>query len=404
MSKPEESNGYSAMPGPSGAGEAVSVCTATIKLPEFWQRNPRPWFQHIEAQFQLVPSDFSILEDWLLQNKLLLNKNKSVVMIFGTNSKLKSISDSCKISCKDGTTLQKVDKMKYLGVWLDPTLSFKTHIDYMIRKVNCRINMLYRSRNCFTFSVRKKLAMQLIFPILDYCDVVYISAPKSVLVPLIKVYNRTCRFILECPYLTHHCLMYQSLQFPSPHARRQLHWFQFIFKCIHFNYPPLILNSIFCNLPLLIKPDTLFTPTFPFHIPEKQPVEKHLCSEHQMTGITYPCVSDLLHLLIALIMPCLHILKLLVLSTLQVLLYLFLYLGLFLYLLLLLFLYLGLFLYLLLLLFLYLGLFLYLLLLLFLYLGLLLYLHLLFELPLSFFFFFFFLVTCRYSDMPLLRH
>ncbi|KAK0135589.1 Endoplasmic reticulum resident protein 27 [Merluccius polli] len=65
-----------------------------------------------------------------------------------------------------------------------------------------------------------------------------------------------------------------------------------------------------------------------------------------------------------------------VLSTLQVLLYLFLYLGLFLYLLLLLFLYLGLFLYLLLL-FLYLGLFLYLLLLHFLYLGLFLYLLLL---------------------------
>ena len=53
MSKPEESNGYSAMPGPSGAREAVSVCTSSIKLPGFWQRNPRPWFQHIEAQFQL---------------------------------------------------------------------------------------------------------------------------------------------------------------------------------------------------------------------------------------------------------------------------------------------------------------------------------------------------------------
>ena len=53
MSKPEESNGYSAMPGPSGAKEAVSVCTVTIKLPDFWQRNPWPWFQHIVAQCQL---------------------------------------------------------------------------------------------------------------------------------------------------------------------------------------------------------------------------------------------------------------------------------------------------------------------------------------------------------------
>ena len=192
----------------------------------------------IDEVHTTIQSDFNILEEWLLQNKLLLNKNKSVVMIFGSNSKLKSISDSCKISCNDGTILQNVDKVKYLGVWLDSTMTFKTHIDYVVRKVNCRINMLYRSRNCFTYSVRKKLAMQLIFPILDYCDVVYISASKSVLAPLTKVYNRICRFILQCPYLTHHCLMYQSLQFPSPQARRQLHWFQFIFKCIHFNYPP----------------------------------------------------------------------------------------------------------------------------------------------------------------------
>ena len=53
MSKPEESNGYAAMPGPSGAREAGSICTATVKLSDFWQRNPWPWFQHIEAQFQL---------------------------------------------------------------------------------------------------------------------------------------------------------------------------------------------------------------------------------------------------------------------------------------------------------------------------------------------------------------
>ena len=41
-----------------GANDAASsnannVYAATVKLPDFWQHNPRPWFQHIEAQFQL---------------------------------------------------------------------------------------------------------------------------------------------------------------------------------------------------------------------------------------------------------------------------------------------------------------------------------------------------------------
>ncbi len=168
-------------------------------------------------------------------------------MTFGTNPKLKSISGSLTISCNDGTHLQKVNKFKYLGVWMDPTLSFNTHIDTIVRKVNCRINMLYRSRKCFTNGVRRKLVVQLILPIFDYCDVVYMSASKNVLAPLTKVYNRICRFILDCPYHTHHCLMYQSLHFSSLHTRRQMHWFQFIFKCIYFNYP-LYLKQYFVQI------------------------------------------------------------------------------------------------------------------------------------------------------------
>ncbi len=31
----------------------ANIHAATVKLPDFWQHNPRAWFQHIEAQFQL---------------------------------------------------------------------------------------------------------------------------------------------------------------------------------------------------------------------------------------------------------------------------------------------------------------------------------------------------------------
>ena len=37
----------------SGVANVGAIYAATIKLPDFWQHNPRPWFQHIEAQFQL---------------------------------------------------------------------------------------------------------------------------------------------------------------------------------------------------------------------------------------------------------------------------------------------------------------------------------------------------------------
>ena len=39
--------------GDAAVAVAPAVYAATIKLPEFWQHDPAPWFQHIEAQFHL---------------------------------------------------------------------------------------------------------------------------------------------------------------------------------------------------------------------------------------------------------------------------------------------------------------------------------------------------------------
>lgn len=43
------------MPGDDNVVDAVPpvVYAATVKLPDFWQHDPAPWFQHIEAQFHL---------------------------------------------------------------------------------------------------------------------------------------------------------------------------------------------------------------------------------------------------------------------------------------------------------------------------------------------------------------
>ena len=97
--------------------------------------------------------------------------------------------------------------------------------------------MLYRSINCFTKQIRLKIITQLLLPIIDYADVVYQNTAKINLKPLNVIYNSLCRFVLRCPFRTHHCQMYQSLNLLSLNARRQFHWLQFVHKCIFSNYP-----------------------------------------------------------------------------------------------------------------------------------------------------------------------
>jgi len=172
----------------------------------------------IQTALQL---DFSILQKWLLSNKLLLNKTKSYTMVFGTRCTLKAKTNNLIITCNDGTSLNEVDKVKYLGLWLDSELTFKSHIDYLLHKINFATCVLFRSRNCFTLSVRNT---QLILPFFDYADVVYQNASKTSLLPLNTAYNALCRFSLGCSYNAHHCVMYNLLKWPSLKTRRHIHW------------------------------------------------------------------------------------------------------------------------------------------------------------------------------------
>ena len=185
-----------------------------------------------------LQSNFNNLESWLSANKLLINKTKTNTMLFGTKHNIasKTINQSYNITCLDGTQLHRVEHIKYLGLWLNSELSFKCHIDHIVRNFNFSAGVLYRNRKCFTLTIRKKLVLQLILPIMDYADVVYLTAPKTNLLPLNTLFNRLCRFALDCSYFTHHCTMYENLNLPSLTVRRQQHWLQFIFKCIHFNF------------------------------------------------------------------------------------------------------------------------------------------------------------------------
>jgi len=188
----------------------------------------------IQSSLQL---EFNTIQKWFSNNGLILNKSKSYSMLFSTRSARHNHGNNLTIKFSDGTLMENVEELKYLGLWLDSSLSFRPHIDSIVKRVNYNLRLLYRSINCFTQLIRLRIVTQLLFPIIDYADFVYMSTTESHLKPINIVYNSLCRFVLRCPFQTHHCHMYQQLNLLSPKARRQLHWFQFVYKCIFFNYP-----------------------------------------------------------------------------------------------------------------------------------------------------------------------
>ena len=76
------------------------------------------------------------------------------------------------ITTSEGLELEVVTSYKYLGVWLDGTLSFSQHISKLQDSVKSRLGFLYRNRSSFNPAAKLTLFQMTILPMLDYGDVI----------------------------------------------------------------------------------------------------------------------------------------------------------------------------------------------------------------------------------------
>ena len=90
-----------------------------------------------------LSSDLESVPQWLSANYLILNSTKSKIMLVGTHQRLASKSFSIS---SNGRDLERLEKLKYLGVFMDPTLSWKSHINYLGKKISSRLGMLCRAQ------------------------------------------------------------------------------------------------------------------------------------------------------------------------------------------------------------------------------------------------------------------
>ena len=160
---------------------------------------------------------------------LVLNTSKTKVMWFG---KKNAPLPTGVITTSEGLELEVVTSYKYLGVWLDGTLSFSQHISKLQTKVKSRLDFLYRNRSSFTPVAKLTLIQMTILPMLDYRDVIYRSAGKGALKRLDVLYHSSIRFATNAPYRTHHSTLYSSVNWSSLYTRRKTHWLMLIYKTL----------------------------------------------------------------------------------------------------------------------------------------------------------------------------
>ena len=99
------------------------------------------------------------------------------------------------------TKLKSVKEHKYLGIWINEKLSWRTHILYTCNKANRTLGFLQRNlRGCPTY-LKEQAYKQLVLPLLEYCAPVWDPHHQTDILKLESVQRRAARFVLNKPWL-----------------------------------------------------------------------------------------------------------------------------------------------------------------------------------------------------------
>ena len=184
----------------------------------------------------ILTSVLTRVQDWLTDSCLLLNAKKTVCMAF---SKRPVQLQSSNVFL-GGEELELVSEFKYLGVTLDPTLTFKKHIKKVSNTINYNLQNFKQIRPFLTVSAAKSYLQCMILSHIEYCFTNWSCAGVTTLKPIEQLYKRALKVFDRKPYSHHHCNIlrkYSLLSFSNFKVFKQL---IFIYKTLNgFSPPPL---------------------------------------------------------------------------------------------------------------------------------------------------------------------
>ena len=193
----------------------------------------------------MVNVELTKVDNWLRSNKLSLNYSKSTYMLTKSLKNNNNLSETCSFQIKiNGSCFQRTTCAKYLGVLIDSSLDWSSHVQYIKSKLVKGSYLFYKIRNVVSVDVLKMLYFSLVHCHLKYCIVSWGTATNSVLQPLEVVRNNILRTMTYNNYRCHITPVYKSLNILKLHNIHKLELAKLMYK-FHYEMLPTSFEDLF---------------------------------------------------------------------------------------------------------------------------------------------------------------
>ena len=170
-----------------------------------------------------INEDLNSLSQWLNNNLLTLNYEKTKFMVFAS----KKQSTKVDITIENKKVLQETS-FNYLGVTLSSDLTWHNHINNMIAKINQRLGVLQRVKEFLDLDTRCVLYT------FDYGDTIWGDKNNSILMNSLQVFeNKAVKIILNQQPRYSSTKALEELKWTTLTTRRHNHRCTFIYKCMN---------------------------------------------------------------------------------------------------------------------------------------------------------------------------
>ena len=161
----------------------------------------------LRGLFRTANTEINKLFIWFCANRLCLNPQKTKYIVFKTGHKNHNLSD--KEITVNNITLERIGddcqqkSIKFLGVFIDESLTWKYHIDHINKKISRALYCVKQVKNLLPATSLKLLYTALIQPHLMYGLLIWGNATQSNLKKVFISQKRAIRTITNSDYNSH---------------------------------------------------------------------------------------------------------------------------------------------------------------------------------------------------------
>ena len=168
---------------------------------------------------------------WLEANiKLALNIEKTSFVVF--HSPAKKLTEP--VILKFGRNkIMRASHVKFLGVLLDETLSWRSHLIELSRKLARPVSIFYKLRHYVPLDTLISIYYALFYPFLTYGIVVWGATYENLLKPVLISQKKVIRAITFSAPTSHSSSLFADLKILKLGDIYQLYISSFAFECLH---------------------------------------------------------------------------------------------------------------------------------------------------------------------------